>query len=317
MTPQVLPRPTLDVASGVEGPSKAWSPAGDAVVFIVVEYVGLETCEALLPNITSDLANAVDVEDRGREMLGSRAVRDAVRPVDPDLVADLAAEQRIAGYTQRLRLRIKQRVLDRTERLPHHATGARPGDVAKILTDMLVMHCALADEAVLDLVDRRLDARRAEILIELAPANNPVFSGNLQEIVVSPGVAARKGLDLADDGLLRHDILDLYWELMGWWAGRAVRYTERKPSAAPMDGHWNSELARGYGISTGETQTGYLTILAMRFAASSKATLELTCPARARATSSARICWVASERGLRIRHILPFAATSYDCWSEL
>ena len=144
-----------------------------------MEYVGLETCVALLPNITRDLANAVDVEDRGVKCSVRAPVRDAVRPVDPDLVADLAAEQRIAGHTQRLRLCIEQRVLDRTERLPHHATGARPGDVAKVLTDMLVMHCALADEAVLDLVDRRLDARRAEILIELAPANNPVFSGDL------------------------------------------------------------------------------------------------------------------------------------------
>ena len=201
------------------------------------------------PNITRDLANAVDVEDRRREMLGARAVRDAVRPVDPDLVADLAAEQRIAGHTQRLRLRIEQRVLDRAERLPDDAAGARPGDVAKVLTDMLVMHCALADEAVLDLVDRRLDARRAEILIELAPANNPVFSGNLQEIIVSPGVAARKGLDLADDGLLRHDILDLYWELDGVVGG------PRGPmprSASPPPPRWTAT-----GIQSSPVDTEY------------------------------------------------------------
>jgi hypothetical protein len=70
-----------------------------------------------------------------------------MRPVYADAVADLAAEQFVAGHAERLGLDVEQRVLDRAKRQRHHAAGggARCGE--KLGIDALVMEGVLADHA--------------------------------------------------------------------------------------------------------------------------------------------------------------------------
>ena len=46
-----------------------------------------------------------------------------MRPVDPDAIADLAAEQFVAGHAEQLCLGVEQGVFDRAQRLRHHAAG--------------------------------------------------------------------------------------------------------------------------------------------------------------------------------------------------
>ena len=53
----------------------------------------------------------------------------AMRPVDPDAVADLAAEQFVAGHAQHLGLGVEQRVFDRAQRL-RRSTPPAAGRVA-------------------------------------------------------------------------------------------------------------------------------------------------------------------------------------------
>jgi hypothetical protein len=116
--------------------------------------------------------------------------RRAMRPIDPDTVADLAAEQFVAGHTETLRLGIEQRILDRAERLRHHAAGGGTRGREQLCVDALVPEDVLPDDAGGQALDRSADARRAEALVELAPSDDAVLGRQLDEVVVSPaGVA--------------------------------------------------------------------------------------------------------------------------------
>jgi murein endopeptidase len=66
-----------------------------------------------------------------------------------------------------------------------------------------VVHRALSDQAVRNLVDDRVYTRRAEVLVKLAPARNPVFCRDFEEVIVAPRIAARECLDVADNRLVR------------------------------------------------------------------------------------------------------------------
>jgi len=62
-----------------------------------------------------------------------------MRPVKADAVADLAAEQLVAGYAQHLALDVEQGVLDGAERLCDHAAGAWAGGGEQLGMDALVL----------------------------------------------------------------------------------------------------------------------------------------------------------------------------------
>ena len=134
-----------------------------------------------------------------------------MRPVDPDLVADLAAQQRVARDIERLGLDVEKRVLDGAERLADDAALPGTRRIEEVLADQFMVHRALADHAVLELVDYRGDARRAEALVELAPADDAILGGDLEEEVVPPAVAAREGLEVADDLLSGHVLFSTIW----------------------------------------------------------------------------------------------------------
>ena len=118
-------RSTLSSGSNGE-PKPGRQPCG--LPSVVDEDVGLQRREASFraPRAPIALTPSRSVM-AGLYQLGMvDAPGRAVRPVDPDAVAHLAAEQLVAGHAQRLGLGVEQRVLDGAERLRHHAAGGRP-----------------------------------------------------------------------------------------------------------------------------------------------------------------------------------------------
>src|SRR3954453_12704108 len=190
MHAQVAQDFAIDVDLGGEGRAETRSPTG-WLALVVREDVGLERGELLLAHLASDCLDAVEVLDR-RLVPGGviDPPRCAMRPIDPDTVADLATEQFVAGHTETFRLGIEQRILDRAERLRHHAAGGRAGGREQLGVDALVPENVLPDDAGRQALDRSTDAGRAEALVELAPADDAVLGRQLDEVVVSPaGVA--------------------------------------------------------------------------------------------------------------------------------
>ena len=98
-----------------------------------------------------------------------------MRPVDPDAVADLAAEQFVAGHAQELALGVEQRVFDGAERQRHHAAGGGPRRRGQFGKDPLMRDHVLPDDAAGQPLDRGADARRAEPLVIFAPADHAVL----------------------------------------------------------------------------------------------------------------------------------------------
>src|SRR5262249_13787879 len=97
----------VDIDLGLERRAEAGPPAHRLAVG-VEEDVGLERGEFLLAHLVADGLDAVEAGDRRLVPVGMiDAPGRAMRPVDPDAVADLAAEQLVAGYAQRLGLDVE------------------------------------------------------------------------------------------------------------------------------------------------------------------------------------------------------------------
>src|SRR5262249_56683619 len=94
----------VDVELGIERPPDARAPALRPAV-LVNEDVGLERAEPFLAHLAADRLDAVEVGDRWLVPVGMvDAPRGAMRPVEPDAVALLAAEQLIARHAEPLGL---------------------------------------------------------------------------------------------------------------------------------------------------------------------------------------------------------------------
>ena len=130
-----------------------------------------------------------------------------MRPVDPDAVAHLAAEQLVAGHAERLGLGVEQRVLDGAERLRDDAAGRGPRRRSKLGVDALVLDRVWPTTRARQALDHGADARRAEALVELAPADDAVVGRELDEVVVAPAGVAGERLDASYVGCLFHDFL--------------------------------------------------------------------------------------------------------------
>src|SRR5258708_15457488 len=126
----------------------------------------------------------------------------AMRPVDANFVADLAAEQVVAGYAERLGLDVEQRILDGAERQRHHAAGGGARRRKQLGIDSLVLEGVLADDPCRQPLDRGSDAGRAKPFVEFAPADEAVFGHDLDEMVVPPARVAGQGFDTSDAGCL-------------------------------------------------------------------------------------------------------------------
>ena len=95
----------------------------------------------------------------------------AMRPIDPDTVSHLAAEQRVARNPERLGLGVEQRILDGAEPFGHNATRGRPGEAIQLGIDPLVVEHRLSDDPPGEPLDDGADPGRAETLVKLAPAD--------------------------------------------------------------------------------------------------------------------------------------------------
>ena len=83
-------------------------------------------------------------------------------------------------------------------RLGDDAAGSRPRGAVELGIDALVLADRLADDARRQPLDDGADARRAEALVELAPADDAVVGGELDEMVVAPARIAGQRLDALD-----------------------------------------------------------------------------------------------------------------------
>ena len=118
-----------------------------------------------------------------------------MRPVDPDAVADLAAEQFVAGHAEQLALGVEQGVLDGAERQRHHAAGGGARRRGQLRKDPLMRHDVLPDHAAGQPLDRRADAGCAKPLVIFAPADHAVLGRDLDEMVVPPAGVAGEDFD--------------------------------------------------------------------------------------------------------------------------
>ena len=115
-----------------------------------------------------------------------------MRPVDPDPVAHLAAEQHVARHAERLGLGVEQRVLDRAETLGDDPARCRPGQRDKARRRCARDRTGWPTTRGCQPLDDRGDAGRAETLVELAPADDAVIGRELQEVVIAPaGIGAQ------------------------------------------------------------------------------------------------------------------------------
>jgi hypothetical protein len=92
---------------------------------LIEKAVGLERGEALVAHFGAERPDAVEAGDR--RLVEGRMVdapSRAMRPIDPNAIAHLAAEQDIARHAQRFGLRVEQSIFDRTEPLADHTPAA-------------------------------------------------------------------------------------------------------------------------------------------------------------------------------------------------
>src|SRR5215472_14612297 len=129
MGAQVAENLLVDIEFRNERDAKSRPPRARSAA-IVNKDVGLERGKALLPYFSADRLDAVEAGDR--RLVEGRMVdapRRAVRPIDPNAVASLAAEKRMTRQPQSLRLGVEQRVFDGPEPLADDT--ARAGRVTQ------------------------------------------------------------------------------------------------------------------------------------------------------------------------------------------
>ena len=179
---------------------KALAGAGEAggVVARVVpedQRIGLERRVALLGDLLPQLHDVVE-RPHGRNLhllVGPHAIRPAVRPVHADAVAHGAAQHLVHGNAEGAGLHVEHRVLDGGDGLLDEAArslapdGVHQGDVR------LPGARILADHGGGELVDDRGEARAAEGLVVLGPADQTAVGGQLEEIEIArPGIAVQR-----------------------------------------------------------------------------------------------------------------------------
>src|SRR6266702_152458 len=104
MHAEIAQHGAVDIDFGLERRAEAGPPALRLAVGID-EDVGLHRGETFFAHLAADSLDAVEIGDRGLEPVRMiNAPSRAMRPVHPYAVADLAAEQIVAGHAERLGL---------------------------------------------------------------------------------------------------------------------------------------------------------------------------------------------------------------------
>ena len=199
LRPQRVDDLALDVQVGLAGGHvEARRPEPRPVV--EKEHVGLQAGEARLARLAPLRAHIVE---RGQGRRGVRvrvlyAVGAAMRPVDPHPVAHRPAEQFVDGDSVMLRLDVEEGVLNGADRLAHYAARRRARRRVEQPVEAFGRSRVLADDLRRERFYRRRHARRAEPLLELAPADHAVIGRNLAEREVAPPRIRMQGFDGSD-----------------------------------------------------------------------------------------------------------------------
>ena len=194
---QVAQHGAIHVELGIERRTESRPPAlGVLGPLLVHEDVGLHGREALLAHLGAHRFHAIEVGDGG--LVPARMIdapRRAVRPVHANPITHLATEQLVAGHAQPLGLGVDQCVLDGTHSLRHHAAGTGARGAVELGIDALMLADRLPHHARRQVRNHGADARRAEALVELAPADDAAIGRELDEMIVAPARVAGERLD--------------------------------------------------------------------------------------------------------------------------
>src|SRR5271155_2597656 len=160
----------VDVELGHERNPKPGAPGARSAP-VVNEDVGFQRAETPVAHLSADRLYTVQAGDGG--FVEGRMIyppSGAMRPIDPDTVSKLAAEERVARHSERFGLGVEQRVLDGAEPLGDHSARGRPGEAIQLGIDPLVVEYRLSDDPPGEPLDHRADPGRAEALVGLPPA---------------------------------------------------------------------------------------------------------------------------------------------------
>ena len=148
MGAQIAKLLSRDIQARLEGGAETWSVTGGLTVLVIVEGICLQRRVTLFTHFLAHRLNPIEIVNSRRVIVRlidppSRAMR----PVEPDTVAHLTAEQLVTGYIERLPLSVEQCVLNRAQPLCHNAAGGRPRVTIKFSVDPLMRGDILADNA--------------------------------------------------------------------------------------------------------------------------------------------------------------------------
>src|SRR5713101_1689113 len=210
MAAQTAQHLAVDIDLRREGHAETGPPAS-RLAGIVSEDIGLQRGELPFPNFASDRLHAVEIRDRRLVPVGMvDAPGGAMRPVDANAIANFAAEQFVAGHTEQFCFRIEQGVFDRAKRLRNDTAGRGPCCCEKLRINSLVLKRVLSDHPRRETLDCSTDTRRTKTLVELAPAHDAVFRGELDEVVVSPAGVAGEQFDASYFRYLAHSVSSFF-----------------------------------------------------------------------------------------------------------
>src|SRR5581483_2135827 len=190
MHAQVAQHLALDIDLRLERRAEAGTPAGRLAV-VIGEDVGLQRGEFFLAHLAPDRLDTVEALDR-RLVPGGMidAPGRAMRPVDANAVADLAAEQFIAGYAEKFRLGVKEGVFDRADGQRYDAARGGPRRGVELGIDPLVLEGVLADHPRRQTLDCRAETGCAKTFVIFTPTDYAVLRRDLDEMIIPPaGVA--------------------------------------------------------------------------------------------------------------------------------
>lgn len=163
------------------------------------KYIGLQRGEAFLTHFRPHRLHPVQIGDLRRVIFRMiDAPGAAMRPVNANAVAHLAAQQLIAGHPHALRLGIKHRIFDRPQAFRDHAAGRRAGQRVHQREKPFMVVRRLTNDLRAHRLDHLRHAGRAEPFVKFAPANNPAFRCHLDEVIVPPARIAMPRFNFCD-----------------------------------------------------------------------------------------------------------------------
>ena len=181
--------------------------AADPARPIEIGRVAIEHDEVAFQRVVAGVAHpraqARDVVERAdridtKGLVVGDVIAAAMRPVEPDRVAQRAAQHLMHRDAQRLRLDVDQRVLQRPDGARRGADRHAPAAPPQLLDGGLHLARVLADQMPAHMLDQRCDRPAHIALAEIGPAGEALVRAHLHEVEVPPARAGDQDLDPRD-----------------------------------------------------------------------------------------------------------------------